>query len=111
MYGISKKEILKKSFFAALFNYSPLIWMIHNRTVLLTAELKILHKRCLRLIYSNKTTSYEEVLKKDGPASLHYKNIQTLPAEISKIKNGMPPAIHPDIFLHWTGSHNNPSQP
>ena len=44
--------------------------MIHNR--LNNNSVKYLHERYLRLMYSDKTTSNEEVLEKDGSVSIHH---------------------------------------
>ena len=41
-------------------------------------KVRYLHERCLRLICSGKTFSYEEQLEKCGSVSIHHKNIQTL---------------------------------
>ena len=47
-----------------------------------------LHERCLRLIYSDKKSSSEELLEKDGSVSIHHRNIQALAAERYKVKSG-----------------------
>ena len=70
-------------------------------------RVKYLHKRCLRLIYNHKTSSYEELLEKDGSVSIQYKNIQTLAVEMFKIENGMSPQIVSYVFLFRRGNHYN----
>ena len=81
---------------SAQFNYCALIWMIQSRFI--NRRIKNLHKRCLPLVYSDKTSLYEEVLKKDGSVSIHYKTFnQTLAVEI--LKNDMLTAVVSDIFL------------
>ena len=50
------------------------------------SRVKNLHRRCVGLIYSDKTSSYEDVMEKDGSVSIHYKNIPTLAVEMFKIK-------------------------
>ena len=47
-----------------------------------------LHERWLRLIYNDKTSSYEEWLTKDGSVFVHHRNIRALKTKTSKIKNG-----------------------
>ena len=37
-----------------------------------------LHKSCLRLIYSDKQLTFEELLEKDDCVSIHIRNLQTL---------------------------------
>ena len=66
-----------------------------------------LHERCLRLIYNDKNSSYEELLTKDGSVSIHHRNIQTLATEFYKIKNGISPERFTEIFARETESHYN----
>ena len=57
----------------------------------LLAETKIneLHKRCLRIIYNDKTSSFEILLEKDGSVSIHNRNLQDLATEMFKISRGI----------------------
>ena len=59
--------------------------MLHNRCN--NSEIKHLHERCLRLTYCDKTSSFEELLGKDGLVSIHHRNIQSLAIEMHKVKN------------------------
>ena len=77
---LEKKKIVMNSFFNAQFNYCPLIWMLHSRKN--NNKIKHLHERCLRLIYSDKKSSYENLLEKDNSVSIHHKNIQALAIEL-----------------------------
>ena len=83
--SVEKKKILMNSFFNAQFNYCPLVWMLHSRRN--NSIIRNLHERCLRLIYNDKNSSYEELLTKDGSVSIHHRNIQALATEFYKIKN------------------------
>ena len=49
-----KRRILINSFFTSQFNYCPLVWMFHSRTI----NNKINHvlERCLHILYSDKTS-------------------------------------------------------
>ena len=49
---LEKKKIVMNSFFNAQFYYCPLIWILHSRKS--NSKIKLLHERCLRLIYSDK---------------------------------------------------------
>ena len=51
------------SFFTSRFNYCPLVWMFHSRTI--NNKIKHLHERFLRTVYSNKTSSFEKLLETD----------------------------------------------
>ena len=80
--SLEKKKLLMNSFFNAQFNYCPLIWMLHSRSN--NNMIKQLHERCLRIIYNDKQSSFEELLIKDGTVSMHHRNIQTFASEISR---------------------------
>ena len=60
----NKKRLAVNAFFMVQFNYCPLIWMCHNRTY--NNKIKRLHERCLRLIYNDKRSSFEDLLEKDN---------------------------------------------
>ena len=81
---LEKKKIVKNSFFNAQFNYSPLNWMLHSRKN--NNKIKHLHERCLRLIYSDKKSTYENLLEKDNSVSIQHENIQPLAIEMFKVK-------------------------
>ena len=83
--------------------------MIQNRFI--NRRVQNSHKRRLRPIYSKKTSSYEEVLKKDASVSIRYKKIlSNIAVEMFKIKNDMSSA-NVSSFLFWTRNHNNLRQP
>ena len=94
------------SFFNAQFNYCPLVWMLHSRRN--NSIIRNLHERCLRLIYNDKNSSYEELLTKDGSVSIHHRNIDALVTGFYKIKNGLSPELFTEIFARKTESHYNP---
>ena len=60
-----------------------------------------------RLIYNDKQSSYEELLIKDGTVSIHHRNIQTLAADMFKVRNEMSPEIICDIFTKRINNHHN----
>ena len=80
----------------AQFNYCPLIWMCHNRTY--NNKINRLHERCLRLIYNDKRSSFEDLLKKDNSVSIHHKNLQALVIEMSKVYTKTSPEIMQEVF-------------
>ena len=103
--SFEKNKVVINSFFNAKFNYCLLISMLHSRSN--NNKTKHLHERCLRLIYNDKQSSYEELLIKDGTVSIHHRNIQTLATEMFKVKNGMSPEIICDIFTQRINNHYN----
>ena len=58
----------------------------------------MLHERCLRLIYNDKHTSFEELLKKDKFVSMNQKNLQVLVRKMFKIYQETSPEIMQEIF-------------
>jgi hypothetical protein len=92
----SKKKLLVNAFFLSQFNYCPLIWMNHSRT--LKNKINRLHERCLRLIYCDKISSFEELLEQDGTMSIHHLNIQALATQMYKVSTDKCVPIVKDIF-------------
>ena len=41
-------------------------------------KINILHERCLRLIYYDKLSTFENLLEKDNSVSIHHKNLQVI---------------------------------
>ena len=92
----NKKRILFKTFVTSQFNYCPLVWMCHSRT--LNNRINNIHLRALRIVYQDKQPSFEELLQKDNSVSVHMKNLQYLATEIFKVKNGLSPIIMNKVF-------------
>ena len=67
-------------------------------------KIKHIHERCLRLIYSDKNSSYENLLKIDNSVSIHHKSVQALAIEMFKVKHKLWPKITGDIFMERTNN-------
>ena len=87
----AKMRLLVHAFFSSQFNYFQLVWICHNRTN--NNKINHLHERCLRLIYTGKRSSFEDLLEKGGSVSIHYTNLRTLDVELSKVFKGFSPVI------------------
>ena len=74
--------------------------MLHSRQN--NKKINHLHERCLRLIQNDKLSSYEELLEKDGPVSVHHRNIQSLAIEMLQIKHDQSREIVTDNFTQTT---------
>ena len=70
---LSKRRLLMNSFFKTQFNYCPLIWMCHSREN--NRKINWLHERCLRAMYNDKQSLFNELLQKDGSVSIHERNL------------------------------------
>ena len=55
-----KLKIIMRTFIENEFNYCPLTWMLHSRT--LNNKINKLHERALRVAYKDETSSFETLL-------------------------------------------------
>ena len=85
-----------KTFVTSQFNYCPLAWMCHSRT--LNNRSNNIYHRALRIVYKDKKSSFEELLQKDKSVPVHMKNLQYLTTEIFKVKNGLSAIIMNELF-------------
>ena len=94
--SLEKRKTLMKAFIESQFNYCPLIWMLHSRT--LNNKINRIHERALRTVYSDYNSSFNELLDKDGSFTIHQRNVQSLAIEIYKYLHGLSPAILNEVF-------------
>ena len=94
--SIEKRRIVMKTFIESQFNYCPLIWMFHSRTI--NNKINRLHERALRIVYSDFKSSFEGLPMKDNSFSIHERNIQSLAIEIYKFLNGLSPSFLNNVF-------------
>ena len=99
-----KLKVLMRAFISSQFNYCPLIWMFHNRT--LNNKINKLHERALRLVYQNENATFQELLEMDGSVTIHHKNLQRLAIEMFKVKNKLSPIPIQEIFQEHISSHD-----
>ena len=59
--SLEKRRIVMKTFVESQFNYCPLIWMLHSKT--LNNKINRLHERALRIVYSDCKSSFNTLLK------------------------------------------------
>ena len=65
--------------------------MFHSRCI--NNKINSLHDRALRITYSDRSSSFEDLLKKDNSVSIHHRNVQALATEMFKVKNNIAPEI------------------
>ena len=75
------------AFFKSQFSYCPLVWMCHSCAN--NGKINRLQERCLPIIFSNKQSSVETLLEKDGTVSFCNRNLQIFATEMYKIKNDL----------------------
>ena len=99
-----KLKIIMKTFITSQFNYAPLTWMFHNRT--LNNKINKLHERALRIVYKNNELTFQEMLEKDNSVMIHHKNLQKLASEMYKIKNKISPIPMQELFTEKTHQYD-----
>ena len=60
--SLEKRRIVMKTLVESQFNYFPLIWMLHSRT--LNNKINFLHETALRIVYSDYKSSFNTLLEK-----------------------------------------------
>ena len=74
--------------------------------VVILSFINRLHEKCMRLIYGDKTSSFEELLDQDKSVSIHTRNLQMLAREMFKVYRGMSPPIISELFRRRDISYN-----
>jgi hypothetical protein len=92
-----KLKILVTAYIESQFNYCPLVWMFHSREA--NNKINRLHERALRLLYKDKSLTFEQLLEKDGSFTIHERNLQKLATEMYKVKHNLCPKPFLDIFV------------
>ena len=94
--ALDKRYMVMKAFIESQFNYCPLIWMFHSRT--LKNKINRLHEKPLRIVYPGYKSSSCELLEKDRSFLILYKNIQSLAIKIYKILHNLLPCFLNNVF-------------
>ena len=101
--SLEKRRIVMKTFIESQFNYCPLIWMFHPRAI--NNKINRLHKRTLRIVYSDFKSYFEGLLMKDNSFSTLEKP-QSLAIEIYKFLNGLFTSFLNNVFHKNTSSYD-----
>ena len=72
----------------------------------LNNKINSIHERSLRIIYGDKTSTFQQLLEKDNSVSIHHRDLQTLATEMFKISNNLSPEIVKEIFQEGIVPHN-----
>ena len=94
---LEKRKTVMKAFITS--QYCPLVW-IHSRG--LSNKTNYLHEIALRIAYGNKSSSFQDLLKKDNSVFIH----QALATETFKVKNNIAPKIMKELFAPKMSPYN-----
>ena len=93
-----KKRLVFNAVIKSHFNYCPLIWMFSSRRS--NNLINRIHKRSLRTVYNDTSSTFQEFLQLNGSVSTHYENIQTLATDVFKVVNNIcPPSMK--LLFHF----------
>ena len=92
-----KKKILMNSFVQSQFSYCPMLWMFCSRN--LNDKINRIHKRALRMVYLDFTSSFAELLKRGGSVTIHQRNIQLVAITMFGVVRKLGPDIVRDLFV------------
>ena len=101
---LTKRRFLMNSFFTSQFSYCPVIWMCHSRTV--NKKINKLHKRCQRIVYNDKKSSFKELLETDKSVPIPIKNLQVLATEMFQVYRNISPPIMRQLFQSRNNDYN-----
>ena len=85
-----QRKILAQSFLTSNFNYCPVVW--HFCSAKNLHKMERIRERALRFIYSDHSSSYNELLEKCGAGTLELNRLRVMCTEIYKILNGIAPS-------------------
>ena len=86
------------------FGYCPLIWMFCGKTA--NEEINRIHKRALRRLYNDFSSSFNELLARSGQKTVHLQNLQKLLLEVFKSLHQMNPAFMWEFFERNQSNYN-----
>ena len=93
---LEKNKLLMTSFIESQFSYCPLLWMFCTRE--LNRKMNHIHERALRMVYQDYSSSFDELLLKDGSVRIHHHNIHLVAIEMFKVINDLSPQIMKNLF-------------
>ena len=93
---LKKRKRDTNAYVTSQFGYCHLVWMFHSRG--LNNKINPLERGALRITYSDKSSSFHDLLRKDNSVSIHHRNIQALVTEMLIVKNNIAPEIMKELF-------------
>ena len=92
---LDQRNLLLHSVIKSQLTYCPVTWMFTSRY--LKNTLNNIHKRALRLTNNDHEKSFNSILTKNNPKTIHQKNLEFLAIQIYKFQNGLSPPTKNDV--------------
>ena len=91
-----KASLLYNSFILTNFNYYPLIWIFCGKTT--NDKVNSVHKRALRVLLNEYTSSFQELLYRKEEVTIHEENLQKLMLEVYRCMTSANPSFLWELF-------------
>ena len=88
---LPKRCMSSNALFLSQLSYCLLVWIFQSDAKI--NKINRLQERCLRIIYSDKKSTFIELLEKNNYVSIHKRNLRLLVIEISKFKRDLGPTL------------------
>ena len=75
----------------------------------LNTKINSLHYRALQIVYRDFTSTFQQLLEKDGAVTIHHRNIRLLATEMYKVSNGIASPSMSEIFGYKNDTVDNVS--
>ena len=99
-----QSRLLYNSFIMSQFNYCPLIWMFCGKVA--NNDLNRTHKRALRILLNDHTSTFNELLHRVNECTIHQKNLQKLMLEVYNSLTQQNPSFLWDMFHEKDNKYN-----
>ena len=98
------KLLLYKSFVMSNLNYCPAVW--HLCGVQNTKKIEKIQFRALKFVFSDYTSSYDDLLDRAKMPSLELRRLRTIAIEVYKAYNNLSPGYISELFIRQTSGYN-----
>ena len=94
--SFNQKKLIFNAFILSQFNYCPLIWLCHSRS--LNNHINRIHERALHIVFCDYISSFDELINQSGSVRIHHRNLQFLAIEIYKALHNLSPPLMSELF-------------
>ena len=95
--NVEKRRIIMKVFIVSQYRCSPLVWIFYSRGI--NNKINRIHEKVLRITYSHKSSSFQDLFDKDNSVTIHHKNSRTFAIEKFKVLYGPSPHLLNEVLV------------